>query len=111
MEMSGPHYPGRWPRDAPEAWPRRAPHFILGSFKAYTAEQQDDRARNEAFASGRSDDRARPVNDASQEVGAGAAAGSGQEATAEGSEDHKGGTMMHVFRPSIPSAMRRRCRP
>ena len=36
LDLSGPHWPARWPSDAAELWPKRPQYFMIGVFNTYT---------------------------------------------------------------------------
>ena len=112
IDISGPHVPGRWPSDAPEAQPRRAQYFLLAAFKSYDEEELEQRAKNEAFAA-RTDKNAHAVGDAAEVVGPGAAHGE-SEANADGAgndSEEFDGRMLCYFRPLETKHLRETIQP
>ena len=48
--MSGPHYPGRWPTDAPEHTARWPQYFAIGTYKTFTDEDNLRRQSDKEYS-------------------------------------------------------------
>ena len=50
VDISGPHTPGRWPTDLPEALPKRARYFLMAAYQVITQEELAEKRRLEQDA-------------------------------------------------------------
>ena len=50
MDLSGPHYPGRFPDDTPESYPKRPQYFLCASYRVFTDLEHQTRLADEGYA-------------------------------------------------------------